>query len=271
MQTSCPTPSPHLGRRLLGDQGQVHSPVHPMLGPRLAASGWPADTEGAGEGQTEACPLRSATLLAAGPLGWVVAGGWTWAAPMSPARPSPCAQGHGAEPLQAGQGADLPAAAQPAEPGGAGEEGSHHHLHRGRGLGAPQGQPAPCLQLNPPGPPLTNRFLTPRLPTPSSSGPTVRGSWFRSLSTCILGDRLSTPPALMSWGPAPGTVKLKGQWLEPDRYWVYRALGLRAGPRPDRVGTFVISIMDKAWCNSTHHPYSDIWLSLHGTGSPGAP
>lgn len=34
MQTSCPTPSPRLGRRLLGDQGQVHSSVHPMLGPR---------------------------------------------------------------------------------------------------------------------------------------------------------------------------------------------------------------------------------------------
>lgn len=30
---------PHLGRRLLGDQGQVHSPVHPTLGPHLAASG----------------------------------------------------------------------------------------------------------------------------------------------------------------------------------------------------------------------------------------
>ena len=40
--------------------------------------------------------------------------------PMSPARPSPCAQGHGAEPLQADQGADPSSAAQPAEPGGAG-------------------------------------------------------------------------------------------------------------------------------------------------------
>lgn len=140
--------------------------------------------------------------------------------------------------------------------------------------GAPQGQPAPHLQLNPPGPPLTNRFLTPCLPTPSSLGPTVRGSW--------LGLHVSGPSPPASWGtvfyspspdvmgPAPGKVKPKGQWLEPDRHWVYRVLGLRAGPWPDRVGAFVISIMNKAWCDVTRQPVVTSG-SPSGTGSPGAP
>lgn len=73
-----------------------------------------------------------------------------------------------------------------AEPGGAGEEGSHHHLHRGRGLGAPQGQPAPS-PAEPTRTSLDQQIPHTLPPIPSSLGPTV-SSWFRS-----------SPPA--SWGP----------------------------------------------------------------------
>ena len=132
--------------------------------------------------------------------------------------------------------------------------------------GAPQGQPAPHLQLNPPGPPLTNRFLTPCLPTPSSLGPTVRGSW--------LGLHVSGPSPPASWGtvfysPSPDVMGSCPWNSEAERAMAgtRQALGV-SGPGAE---SWAVAGQSGGLCHFRneqslvqHHTptCSDIWLSL---------
>ena len=185
MQTSCPTPSPRLGRRLLGDQGQVHSPVHPTLGPHQ----WVQKEQKVRQRRAHSAQQR---FWPPGP--WVGGGRWVdMGCAHEPARLHPVPRA-----MVQNQCRQIKALTFQLLPNLQSREERERKVAiiiftEVGAWGGPQGQPAPCLQLNPPGPPLTNRFLTPGLPTPSSSGPTVGGSWFRPLSTCILGDRLSPP------------------------------------------------------------------------------
>lgn len=161
-----------------------------------------------------------------GPWVGVCGEGDTGLCPQAQALPLPfaCAQGHGAEPLQASHGADHPAATQPAEPGAAGEEGSHRHPHGDlrAARGAPQRQPEPLVRLPQP-PPEPHQHLTcptnpshPSFPLPAPWGPRSGASgWVRTSQRPLSLQPGGTvfPRTLLPDDSRshPGTVKPKGQ------------------------------------------------------------